>query len=84
MSWKTIVKNDMEQYERRMLREEKYGSPEPYTEEQQKINRLNSVINHVQEDIQGVINDLGRDGRDSIPKEEVEKLLMDLEQTFRK
>ena len=83
MSWKTIVKNDMEQYERRMLREEKYGSPEPYTEEQKKVNKLNSTINHVQEEIKGVINDLGRDDRDSIPKEEVGKLLMYLERAFR-
>ena len=28
MSWKNIIKNDMEQYERRMLREEKHGSAE--------------------------------------------------------
>lgn len=84
MSWQNIIKNDMEQYERRMLREEKYGSPEPYTEEQNKVNRLGYLLTHVQENIQDVINDLGRDDRDSIPKEEVEKLLMDLEQAFRK
>jgi hypothetical protein len=82
MTWKKIIKNDMEQYERRMLREEKYGSPEPYTEEQKEVNNLNSTINHVQEEIKGAIRDLEHNDRGSIPTEEVEQLLMDLLQEF--
>tara|TARA_R110002050_G_scaffold60100_3_gene133566 strand:+ start:1727 stop:1978 length:252 start_codon:yes stop_codon:yes gene_type:complete len=59
MSWKNIIKNDMEQYERRMLREEKHGSAETdpeWTKLAEEIHddyifashKLGSIMDYVQ------------------------------------
>ena len=76
MSWKNIIKNDMEQYERRMLREEKHGSAETdpeWTKLAEQIHddyvfashKLGSIMDYVQQ----LLND------DDFAKSDLEHIL---------
>ena len=89
MSWQEIIKTvketgpgDMEEYERRMLREEQFGSRKPPTDEETSMINAGehtfSIINHVQNIIEGI----ERENEDTMPTEGVKKLLFDILKTI--